>query len=74
MLIINPSFISSWFYTPKPIGTDTIGCWPPKTKFPGAVDSNIVPSEFKNKIPLKFDYYIRDEELKAYLLPRRLLL
>ena len=58
---------SSWFHTPKPTGNNTIGCWPPKTKFPGTVDGNMVHNDFKNKVPLKFDFFIRDEELKMYL-------
>ena len=58
---------SSWFHTPKPTGNNTIGCCPPKTKFPGTVDGNMVSNDFKNKIPLKFDFFIRDEELKMYL-------
>ena len=27
----------------------------------------MVPAEFKNKVPIKFDYFIKDEELKSYL-------
>ena len=27
----------------------------------------MVSNDFKNKIPLKFDFFIRDEELKMYL-------
>ena len=67
MIILNPSWEGSWLHTPKPKGNNSIGYWPPKTKFPGAAEGIMVPAEFKNKVPIKFDFYIKDEELKTYL-------
>ena len=67
MIILNPSWEGSWLHTPKPKGNNSIGYWPPKTKFPGAAENIMVPADFKNKVPLKFDYFIKDEELKSYL-------
>ena len=66
-LILNPSWEGSWLDTPKPKGNNSIGFWPPKTKFPGSAENIMVPADFKNKVPLKFDYYIKDAELKTYL-------
>ena len=67
MIILNPSLDGSWLHTPKPKGNNTIGYWPPKTKFPGAAEGIMVPAKFKNKVPIKFDFFIKDEELKTYL-------
>ena len=72
VIIINPSLVSSWFDTPKPIGPDTIGYWPPLTKFPGASECHIVPGDFKTHIPLKFAYHVPSEDLKTYLSAPRL--
>ena len=55
-LILNPSWEGSWLDTPKPTGNNSIGVWPSKTKFPGSADNIMVPADFKNKVPLKFDY------------------
>ena len=72
VIIINPSLVSSWFDTPKPIGPDTIGYWPPLTKYPGASECHIVPGDFKTHIPLKFAYHVPSEDLKTYLSAPRL--
>ena len=52
--------------TPKALGGNSIGVWPAKTKFPGT-DNIMVPGDFKNKVPIKFDFHIKDPELKTYL-------
>ena len=59
--------MAALLHTPKPTGNNTIGYWLPKTKFLGVAEGILVPAEFKNKIPLKFDFFIKDEELKTYL-------
>ena len=53
--------------TPKATGGNSIGVWPAKTKFPGTAENIMVPGDFKNKVPIKFDYHIKDTELKTYL-------
>ena len=66
-IILNPSWEGSWMDTPKATGSNAIGVWPAKTKFPGTAEHMMVPGDFKNKLPLKFDYHIKDPELKTYL-------
>ena len=66
-IILNPSWEGSWMDTPKATGGNSIGVWPAKTKFPGTAENIMVPGDFKNKVPIKFDYHIKDTELKTYL-------
>ena len=66
-LILNPSWEGSWMDTPKALGGNSIGVWPAKTKFPGTAENILVPADFKHKLPLKFDFHIKDPELKTYL-------
>ena len=66
-IILNPSWEGSWMDTPKALGSNSIGVWPAKTKFPGTAENIMVPGDFKNKVPLKFDFHIKDPELKTYL-------
>ena len=66
-IIVNPSWEGSWMDTPRATGSNSIGVWPPKTKFPGTADNIMVPGDFKHKVPIKFDFHIKDPELRAYL-------
>ena len=67
---LNPNWEGSWMDTPRGLGSNSIGVWPPKTKFPGSVgapENVMVPADFKNKLPIKFEYHIQNPDLKAYL-------
>ena len=64
---LNPDWEGSWFDTPKGSGSNTVGVWPQKTKFPGSAENIMVPEDFKHKLPIKFDYHIQSPELKSYL-------
>ena len=68
---LNPDWEGSWLDTPKGSGSNTVGVWPPKTKFPGSGTAQgadmMVPEDFIHKVPVKFDYHIQNPELKTYL-------
>ena len=66
-IIIKPDWEGSWLDTPKGLGSNTVGVWPPKTKFPGSAENIMVPEDFKHKLPIKFEYHVQSPELKTYL-------
>ena len=66
-IILNPNWEGSWMDTPKGLGSNSIGVWPPKTKFPGSAENIMVPEDFKHKLPIKFEYHVQNPELKTYL-------
>ena len=69
-----PNWEDSWFNTPGGSGNDTVGIWPPSTKFPGHNSADyMVPEGSQNRVPVKFEYHVQDPELKAFLNTTRIM-
>lgn len=67
-IVLSPDWEDSWFATPEGSGNDSVGIWPPNTKFPGHNSADhMVPESSQKKVPIKFDYHVQDPELKAFL-------
>ena len=62
---VKPNWNGTWYDTPAPEGTDSIGYWPPSTKFPTKA-ANKVPEKSKHKIPIKFAYKAENKDLEHF--------
>ena len=63
---VKPNWNGTWYDTPAPEGTDSIGYWPPSTKFPTKA-ANKVPEKSKHKVPIKFAFKAEKKDLENFL-------
>ena len=65
-IALAPDFTDSWFDPPVPTDSESVGVWPPSTKFP-TFAGNKLPEKLKNKDPLKFKFQCNDVKLENFL-------
>ena len=61
-----PDFTDSWLDPPAPTDSESVGVWPPSTRFP-TITGNKLPEKVKNKDPLKFKFQCNDKKLENLL-------
>ena len=65
-ITLAPDFTDSWFDPPAPTDSESVGTWPPSTRFPTTA-GNKLPEKVKYKDPLKFKFSCNDKRLENFL-------